>query len=50
MNTIAFINPAVADGKTKELFEVIEKRNGQIPNMIRGVDFSPSPGRRLEDK
>ncbi len=42
MQTVRPINVDTAGGKAKDLFGVIEKRMGRVPNMIRTMGHSPA--------
>ena len=45
MARIAAVDPAAAEGKTKTLFDAVEKKLGVVPNLLH-----PPPGCRFADR
>jgi len=42
MSRIKAVNPNDATGKTKELFEIVQKKFGKVPNLLRTFGNSPA--------
>lgn len=42
MNRITQLDPATATGKTKQLFDAVEKKLGVVPNLVRVLGNSPA--------
>ncbi|WP_299394058.1 carboxymuconolactone decarboxylase family protein [Pelagibius sp.] len=42
MARIAAVDPAAAEGKTKTLFDAVEKKLGVVPNLLRTLGASPA--------